>query len=281
MATISTPGVGSGLDVKSIVTQLVNLEKAPLTLLQTKAASLQTKLSAFGRIKSELASLQDAAAALLDNSTWSSKTFTSNNTSAITGSSSATALSTTFSVQVSALAQAQSVRSVPLATGAAIGSAGRLDIQGGQWTGNSFGPGAAAAVSVNIAATDTLADIATKINSSSAGLTAVVVRSGAEDRLMLRGNGTGDAAGFRIQAFDSSNAAITDGTTGVGKLAYDYGTTAFYGMTATLQAQNASISIDGIAVSSATNTVADAVPGITLNLLATTTHGRSGHRWCR
>ena len=106
MATISTPGVGSGLDVKSIVTQLVNLEKAPLTLLQTKAASLQTKLSAFGRIKSELASLQDAAAALLDNSTWSSKTFTSNNTSAITGSSSATALSTTFSVQVSALAQA-------------------------------------------------------------------------------------------------------------------------------------------------------------------------------
>ena len=271
MATISTPGVGSGLDVNSIVTQLVNLEKVPLQQLQTKASSLQTKLSAYGRVKSELAGLQDAAAALLNDSTWQSKTFTSNNSSAITGTSTSSALSTTFSVQVNSLAQAQSVRSAAQTTGATIGAAGRLDIQGGQWTGNSFGPGAASAVSVTIAATDTLTDIATKINGASAGVTAVVVRSGAEERLMLRGNGTGDASGFRIKAFDDNNTAITDGITGVGKLAYDYGTTAFYGMAATQQAQNASITIDGIAVSSATNTVADAVPGITLNLLAPTT----------
>lgn len=271
MATISTPGVGSGLDVRSIVTQLVNLEKIPLNQLQTKASSLQTKLSAYGRIKSELAGLQDAAAALMNDSTWQSKTFSSNNTNAITGSSSSTALSTSFAVQVNSLAQSQSVRSAPQATGSAIGAAGRLDIQAGQWTGNAFGPGAAPAVSVNIAATDTLTDIATKINSAAAGVTAVVVRSGAEDRLMLRGNGTGNAAGFRVQTFNGSNAAITDGTTGVGKLAYDYGGSAFYGMTATQQAQNAAITIDGIAVSSATNTVADAVPGITLNLLAPTT----------
>jgi flagellar hook-associated protein 2 len=59
----------------------------------------------------------------------------------------------------------------------------------------------------------------------------------------------------------------------VGKLAYNYSAlnTAFYGMTQTQGAQDASIEIDGIVVTSATNTVADAVPGVTLNLLTETT----------
>ena len=116
MATISTPGVGSGLDVRTIVTQLVALEKQPLTQLQTKASSLQTKLSAYGRLKSEMASLQDAAGAMLNPSTWNSKTFASNNGSAVTGSVSDSALATSFSVRVNNLAQAQSVRSSPLTT---------------------------------------------------------------------------------------------------------------------------------------------------------------------
>ena len=44
MATISSPGVGSGLDVNSIVTQLVAIERQPITQLKTLASSLQTKL---------------------------------------------------------------------------------------------------------------------------------------------------------------------------------------------------------------------------------------------
>jgi len=44
MATISSPGVGSGLDVNSIVTQLVAIERQPIVQLQTQANSLQTKL---------------------------------------------------------------------------------------------------------------------------------------------------------------------------------------------------------------------------------------------
>jgi len=270
MATISTPGVGSGLDVRTIVSQLVALERQPITQLQTKASSLQTKLSAYGRLKSEMATLQDAATALTNPSTWNSKTFTSNNTSAVTGSVTEGALATSFSVRVNNLAQAQSVRSGALATNAAIGSEGRLDLQTGKWDGTTF-TSSGSAVSVNILDTDTLSDIAGKINSSGAGVTAVVVRSGAEDRLLLRGNGTGDDAGFRIQSFDGGGTAITDGTTGVGSLAFDHGPTGFYGMARTQTAMDANIEIDGIAVSSATNTVSDAVPGVTLNLLAETT----------
>ncbi|MFY8089093.1 MAG: flagellar cap protein FliD N-terminal domain-containing protein, partial [Rubrivivax sp.] len=54
MATISSAGIGSGLNVESIVSQLVSLEKKPLETLQTQASSMQTKLSLYGTIKSQI-----------------------------------------------------------------------------------------------------------------------------------------------------------------------------------------------------------------------------------
>lgn len=277
MATLSSPGIGSGLDVKSIVTQLVALERLPVTKLQTKGTALQTKLSAYGQIKSSLATLDDAATALTDSTTWKARTFTSNNTTAITGSATSTALASSFAVQVTALAQVQSLKSNSVVAGAAIGAAGRLDIQAGQWTGVSFDGsnndgGSNATFSVSIAATDTLTEVASKINTAAAGVSAVVVTSGGLDRLLIRGNTTGDANGFKIDAFDGSSTQITDGTTGVGAYAYSVGgfPATMYGMTRTQTAQNSALTIDGIAISSASNTVSDAVPGITLNLQATT-----------
>jgi flagellar hook-associated protein 2 len=271
--TISSPGIGSGLDVKSIVTQLVALEKQPITALQTKSSTLQTKLSAYGQVKSSLAALDDAASALMDSTTWNARTFASNNTAAITGTATSSALASSFSVQVTALAQVQSLKSNPVTSGAALGSAGRLDIQVGQWSGTAFS-GGSNAVSVSVASTDTLSDIASKINNASAGVSAVVVTSNGQDRLLIRGNTTGGASGFQIRSYDATSTEITDGTTGVGQLAYAYNAggapPAFYGMAQTQAAQNSSITIDGIVVSSATNTVSDAVPGVTLNLLSTT-----------
>lgn len=270
---ISSAGIGSGLDVNTIVTQLMNIEKQPLTQLQTRATGLQTKLSAYGSVKSNLAGLQDAASKLLDTSSWKAKTFTSSNTAAVSGSASTTALATSFSLQVNNLAQVQSTRSAAVATGSAIGSGGRLDIQLGQWTGNNFAAGSGSTVSVTVSATDTLTDIATSINNAGAGVTAVVVKTGGNDQLLLRGDTTGAASGFQVKSFDSGGTAITDGSTGLGKLAYDYSSasSSFYGMTSTQSAQDANIEIDGIVVTSANNTVADAVPGVSLNLLTETT----------
>lgn len=270
---ISSAGIGSGLDVSSIVTQLMSIEKQPLTQLQTKATSLQTKLSGYGSVKAALSGLQDAAAKLLDTSSWKAKTFSSNNASAVTGSATTGALATSFGLKINDLAQVQSARSAGIATGSQIGSAGRLDIQLGEWSGSNFTAGSGSSVSVNVSATDTLTDIATKINSAGSGVTAVVVKSGTNDQLLLRGNTTGAASGFQVKSFDGGGTAITDGTTGVGKLAYDFSSSssAFYGMTQTQAAQDANIEIDGIAVVSASNTVSNAVPGVTLDLLAKTT----------
>ncbi|MGB4059433.1 MAG: flagellar filament capping protein FliD [Burkholderiaceae bacterium] len=270
---ISSAGIGSGLDVSSIVTQLMNLEKQPLTQLQTKASGLQTKLSAYGTVKSALSALQSAASGLLDPAGWKAKTFTSDNTAAVDGTATSGALATSFSLKVTNMAQVQSARAAPLTANTAIGSDGRMDIQLGNWSGTNFTAGSGSAISVSVASTDKLSDIATKINGAGAGVTAVVVKTGGDEQLLLRGNTTGAAAGFQIKTYDGGGTAITDGTTGVGKFAYDYSSTntAFYGMTQTQAAQDASVEIDGIVVTSATNTVADAVPGVTLNLKAKTT----------
>ena len=56
--TLSSPGIGSGLDVNSIVTQLMAIEQQPLTALQNKATTLQSQISAYGSIKSSLSALQ-------------------------------------------------------------------------------------------------------------------------------------------------------------------------------------------------------------------------------
>jgi flagellar hook-associated protein 2 len=271
--TISSPGIGSGLDVKSIVSQLVALERRPMQILQAKAGTLQTKISAFGQVKSDLGALQDAANALLDSTLWAGKTFSSSDASLVSGSASSAALATSFSVEVQQLAKPQSLRAAAQVAGSAIGSSGRLDVQLGGWSGTTFTAGAAPVVSIDVAATDTLTDLANKINAAGAGVTAVVVSGSSGDQLLIRGNDTGTASGFQIRSYDAGAAEITDGTTGVGRFAYAYdaGASSFYGLTQTQAAQDAALTIDGIAVTSATNTVANAVPGITLNLSAVTT----------
>ena len=84
MATISSPGIGTQLDVKSIVTSLVDLEKRPLDALKLQAATVQTKISAFGQIKSQVSALSDAASTLSSLTTYNSVNATSSNTSVVT-----------------------------------------------------------------------------------------------------------------------------------------------------------------------------------------------------
>ncbi|MBY0465729.1 MAG: flagellar filament capping protein FliD [Burkholderiales bacterium] len=265
---ISTPGIGSGLDVNSIVTKLVALEKQPLQQLQVKASSIQSKLSSYGRLKSELASLQDAAKALQTPSAWGKRELSSADAS-FTGTATNSATVGNYSVQVTQLAQKQ-----VLTSGAyTAGSSGKLEIRRGEWTGaNTFAGPALPTAEINILATDDLASIATKINNAGAGVTASVVNGANGPRLAIKGNDSGAAAGFEIKAFDDGGLPITDGTTGVGILGFAPGASAPIGMSRPSNgtAQNAKALIDGIEVSSATNTFSNAVSGLTLTATATT-----------
>ena len=274
MATISSAGIGSGLDVDSIVTKLMAVEKRPLTSLQTKASTLDSKISAFGSIKSQLSSLSDAAGALAKAAIWDGKTAATGNAAAISASLTGTANASisSFEISVSTLARAQTAASAAVSPpGSPVGS-GSLSIALGAWSGGptpAFTQGAAAAIKVDVTATDTLGSIATKINASGAGVSATVLKDASGERLMMRSTATGEAAGFRIQATDDGGAA---GAPGLGLLAFD-DPAGGKGMAAgkVQYGEDAKATINGIDITSPTNTLVDNVPGLSLTLSQVTT----------
>lgn len=271
---ISSLGVGSGLDVEGIISKLTALEKQPLSTLQTQAATIQSRISTVGQIKSQVAALATAANNLAQASTWTGKTFTSSDQTAVTGTVTSTATPTSFSVEVQQLAKAQSTASSAVAVDTPIGT-GTLQIDIGTWnyTGTpSFTPGSGSTISVTIGSgEDTLTSIAAKINSASAGVTATVLRDASGERLLMRSDKTGEVSGFRIQVTGDSDGNNTD-SGGLSRLAFDPANGNF-GMAANTYQKglNTQATINGIAVSSADTQLADAVPGVTLNFGAVTT----------
>jgi flagellar hook-associated protein 2 len=264
MATISSPGIGSGLDVQSIVTQLVALEKAPLKQLQTQATSFQTKLSTYGTIKSQVSALGDAAAKLSTASGWNAVTASSSNPTAVGVTAAAGAQATSITMEVQQLAKAQSAASGAVPTGSTMGS-GTLSIELGSWATSSFVAGAAGPVSISIAATDSLSAIAAKINEAGAGVSATVLRDASGERLLLRSQDTGEENGFRISAVDDDGADGND----LGRLAFNPGSGT--GMAQTQAGQNAMATVNGVSISTASNRLTDTLPGLTIQLSQITT----------
>jgi flagellar hook-associated protein 2 len=257
MATVSSAGIGSGLDVNSIVTQLMAIERQPLTALQTKATTIQSTVSEYGKIKSAVSTLRDLATKLASTTTWGQTTATASN-SAVTATTSGNATAGAYTVEVQTLASAQTVATGVLPLTTTVG-AGTLHIELGTWGTNqtTFAPkSGATAVDVAIAATDTLSDVRDKINAAGAGVTAMIMTDASGSRLLMRSSVTGAANGFR--------------TSGIGALAFDpsAGVTT---LTQTQTAANAAATVNGLAVTSTTNTLANVVDGLTLTLGAVTT----------
>ena len=107
MATISSLGIGSGIDVNSVISQLLAVERLPLTKLQTQATAMQTQLSTYGRLQSAMSTLRDAASALTKSDTWGQTVGTSSDASAVSVTTSTATLAGQYAVSVSALASAK------------------------------------------------------------------------------------------------------------------------------------------------------------------------------
>ncbi len=257
MATISSPGIGSGLDVKSIVSQLVAIEKQPLTKLQVQAATVQTRISVFGQIKSLVSTLSDAASRLGSLTTFNAVKANSSNTKTVSASAIGGAAATSFSVKVDNLAKAQATASgALLPVGGALG-AGTLRLQLGQWTivPSSFTPQVGGGqVDIEVSAADTVSDVASKINGAGAGVTATVLNDVSGERLLLRSSTTGVAAGFELSVVadadnNTSDAAGLSRLVNGGSIQY---------------AEDARLQINNIPVTSSTNKFENVVSGVTL-----------------
>ncbi|WP_295374512.1 flagellar filament capping protein FliD [uncultured Pseudacidovorax sp.] len=257
---------GTNIDIDSIVTKLMSIEQTSVTKLQNQASTIQSQVSAVGTVKSMLSTLSDSATALTKATLWATKTASSSSTAVgVKVLDSSLAAAGSFQVSVSQLARSQSVSSSAVAATDGF-QAGTLSIQVGTWSGTSgtnpsFAAGSAAAVDVAISEGDTLSTVASRINAAGAGVTASVVTDLSGQRLVMRSATTGEAAGFQVSASGSGSG------TALSSLAFDApGSGAGMAANSVQWAANSVATVDGVTVTSATNTVTGAVPGLSLTL---------------
>lgn len=270
---IASAGIGSGLDVNGLVGQLMALESRPLTTLATREAKYQAQLTAYGSVKGALSSFQSSVAALASPERYSTVNANIADATVATASAATDAVPGTHTLEVQALAQAQKLASTafPSVTDG-IGS-GTLTIQFGTYSGGNFAinPDKAIKTVVIGSGNSSLAGVRDAINAAAAGVTASIINDGSGNRLVLASNDTGLANAMRITVADD-DLANTD-QSGLSRLAYDAVTGGVTNLAQTAAPANAALVIDGIAIIKASNTVDDALEGITLNLLKVSTPG--------
>lgn len=270
MATITSLGIGSGLDINSIVTQLVALERRPLDQMRTDASRLQTQVSSYGRLKSMFSELQTASNALNNAPLWQRSVAKSSDETAVGALGGAGAAAGNYSVSVQRLASSQTVVSQSsLGSATDLAGAGTLRLQLGRWDGNAFTPKAGSQVaSITVSDTDSLATMRDRINAAEAGVTAALITDANGTRLSLRSNQTGAENGFRLRVADD-DGRYSDNE-GLSRLFYDPSDRPG-AMSLAQAALNAQANINGIPVESASNEISGAIEGLTLQLRKTTT----------
>lgn len=255
MATISTLGIGSGLDLASILDSLQTSEKAALTPISTQQSSYTAKLSAYGTLKSALTTFQTANTTL-NNADLFSTTKTTSSSSAFSATTAAGAVAGKYTVSVSQLAAAQTLTSAVQTsnTTALATTDSTLTFQ------NAKGD---AAVSVSIpAGTSSLTGIRDAINKSAAGVTASIIKTGdGSYRLSMTSKETGTDNAVTV--------AVTGDSAIQSMLSYDG--TSSSNMTQSVEAKNSQLTVNNVAIENSSNTISDALEGITLNLNDVTT----------
>ncbi|SFC24719.1 flagellar filament capping protein FliD [Pseudoalteromonas denitrificans] len=250
MASITSPGIGSGLDVNKIVTDLIAAERIPFDSRHDSAQKdITEKISAFGKLKSNLSDLDDVLFKLKLPTTFSKRSVENASTKFDIEAGSA-AQPGSYNIEVEKIATAHKITSPTIA--GFIGE-GTMKIDVGSNTAN-----------ITVAADDTLQTLKDKINnlSSNPGVTATIITADDGEHLVLTGNETGLANEIKLTITDD-DGDLVDGL-GLSRLSQD-GTNNFF--TENTPAEDAKIKIDGsLTITSASNKVEGAIEGVILNL---------------
>ena len=244
MATITSSGIGSGLDINGIIDKLMAVERKPIDALEQRKSTVQTQISAFGQVKSALSTLQSAVKRLDDPSVRYATTASVSEGAGFTASASAGASTGTYEIGVQQLAQAQRVATS--ATQPFTPGAGRLTISAG---GQS--------VEVDFSGGGSLADLRNAINDQAGSLvSASIVDNGTAQQLVLTSRQTGTGQAFSLE-----------GTDGLAELTFDPDAPAPGSPVYQVQAaQDAKLTFNGLEVTRSSNTIEDLIPGVTLSL---------------
>ncbi len=244
---LTSSGIGSGLDIDGLVTQLIQAEgAAPKLRLDRKEATLQADLSAFGQLKSALSDFKSALSGLNNESTFKARSSVSSNNELFTASASFIAVEGSYKIEVLGLVQAEKVRSNSFATDETIGT-GTLDISVGTSTFQITVDGD----------NNTLGGIKDAINNAAdnTGVTASIANVDGGPQLILTSNQAGAA--------NSITVAAVDDNTGDG---FDLTRLDSANLTVLDPAQDASFNLDGQLVTRGTNSISDVLTGVTIDL---------------
>lgn len=264
MATISFGGLGNGLDFGQVVDQLVKVQRLPIDNLTNKKLALQSKLTDLGSVGTKLLALQSATDGLRLSSSFdrTSADVSDEDLLGVTAASSATP--GTYQVRVTQLATAHQLAS----KAAKAVTTTTTDIVSGGSATFSFRVGTGDVQTVSLSDTATLEEMRDHINDLGGGATASIVNTGTSAapayRLLLTASTTGADSSITITA-DSTDLDFLNGS----------GTGGFD----TLQLAQDAIVVLGdpaqsqLTIQRSSNTITDAIPGVTMNLKQTTAVG--------
>ena len=275
MATISSLGIGSGLDLSGIVSGLVQAERAPTeNRLGAKEANITTQLSAFGALKSSISLFQGSLSTLKSSSTFNDKIVSNSAPDVFSAVATSFADVGDYSVEVSALAKAHSLATSELSAFSSIEETvgtGTLTIRYGTTSTSpsySFTPDTSKATqTITVSAENnntTLSGLKDYINDGDFGMNAAIVNDGNGFRLTLTSQSTGAKNGMEITVTNDGEGSNEDNN-GLSQLAYN--ATSQVSMGQTVQSQDAALKINGLEITRENNTVIGAIDGVTLNLL--------------
>lgn len=238
MAGISSLGVGSGIDLNSILSSMMEIKRQPLYSLQSQQKQVKTQISDYGSLKSAVSSFKDALDKLKKTEAFNTYKASSSDEKILSVSTDAKASAGSFDITVTELAKAHKMASKQFVNANATVGAGELSITVGSKTLN-----------LTIDADDTLANVRDAINknANNPGVSATIINEDGGSRLMLTSKDTGLAK------------AMTFG----GDLnLFDIGS----GAQEVSAAKDAAFKIDSFDMTSASNSVTNAIDGVTLSL---------------
>ena len=242
MATIQSLGVGSGLDVDSLVKQLVAAERQPVEsrLARSEARAL-SQLSSFGSISGALSALNDSVAALQNSNALGARSATSAEPDVFTATATAAAAPGTYDVEVVALAQADRAASQAFASSDTAIGTGTLELSLGS---ESF------TIDVD-GSNNQLGQLRDAINAAAGnpGITASIINSDDGSRLILSASETGAANTLAVSA-SGGDGGLADLET----------------LTSLRAASDAVVRVDSFEITASGNSIAGAIDGVTLEL---------------
>ncbi|MEE4203751.1 MAG: flagellar filament capping protein FliD [Halieaceae bacterium] len=270
---VAVSGLGSGLDIDGLVTGLVNAERVPQqNRLLNREQTATNLISAFGQLKGVLSSLQSKLAPLQNPDTFTQISSSSTQSAAVSVSSDSTAATGSYQVSVQGLATTQSFASGTFAAADTVVGTGTLTLAFGTPTFSGGDPDTYTSfdadpertpIEITIdSSNNTLEGVRDAINEADAGVSASLVKDGDQYRLLLSTDETGVSNSLAVSVTGDGDGNNADNA-GLSALAFD-ATTA--NLTQTRAANDAQFTINGLALTSPTDTVTDVLDGVTLTL---------------